>query len=59
MIELNIDNNLYPNSLKLIPNSPKKLYCEGNIDLLTKPSIAIIGSRNCTENGKKIAEHYL
>ena len=29
-----------------------------NIEILNKPGIAIIGSRNCTEDGKKIARNF-
>lgn len=46
---------MYPNQLKIIPNPPKELYLEGNIELLNKQAIAIVGSRNCSENGKMLA----
>ena len=46
----------YPEQLKAIKKSPEKLYVKGNIALLKKKSIAIVGSRRCTENGRKIAK---
>ncbi len=48
----------YPEILKSIKNPPKQLNVLGNVGLLNKPGIAIIGSRNCTEVGRKIAENF-
>lgn len=48
-------NKEYPNILKNIDKPPKYLYTEGNIDLLKTNAIAIIGSRHCSEEGRKIA----
>lgn len=48
-------DKLYPSILKHIKNPPKYLYCNGNINLLESPGIAIIGSRVCTNYGKRIA----
>lgn len=50
---INLQNKKYPNNLKLIKDSPKKLYVEGDINNLNSNCIAIIGSRNCTEYGEK------
>lgn len=46
----------YPLKLRNIYNPPKVLYLKGNIDLLNKPSIAIVGSRKATFYGKWVAE---
>lgn len=48
----------YPEQLKNIKNPPKQLYIEGNIELLNKKGIAIIGSRNCTKYGEKMAKKF-
>ncbi len=37
---------------------PEKLYVQGNINLLSKNSIAIVGSRRCTQYGIKYAEKF-
>lgn len=58
MIEIRIENSQYPDTLRKIKNPPKQLYLEGNIELLNKNSIAIIGSRNCSENGKILAKKF-
>lgn len=45
----------YPLSLKVINDPPVILFCNGNIDLLSKPSVSIIGTREPTAHGKLIA----
>ena len=55
---LKFEDNNYPESLKRIDWPPKELYVLGNEKLLNEKSIAIIGSRLCTENGKKTATEY-
>lgn len=45
------DDKLYPNNLLKIKNPPEQLYVLGDESLLNKKSLAIIGSRNCTEYG--------
>lgn len=44
--------------MKRISKHPKKLYAIGDIELLQKPSIAIVGSRDCTEYGRKYAAQF-
>ncbi len=47
---------LYPESIKAIANPSCLIFCLGNINLLNyKNSIAIIGTRKCSEYGEKIA----
>lgn len=46
-------NKLFPRLLKNIKNPPKVLYVEGDISILDKYSIAIVGSRNCSRYGEK------
>lgn len=53
-----IHNSEYPEKLKKIKDSPKKLYFLGNIELLFKDSFAIVGTRNPTEYGRKICKEF-
>ena len=46
----------YPEKLKRIQNRPIVLFYKGDISIVNEQSIAIIGSRNCTEYGRKCAE---
>lgn len=45
------DDKSYPKNLLEIKNPPEQLYVLGDERLLNKKSLAIIGSRNCTEYG--------
>jgi len=46
----------YPQLLKNFPDAPPVLYARGNISLLNYPvSVAIVGARNASVNGRKIA----
>ena len=56
--KITINDEEYPASLKNIPNPPKQLYILGDEKILNQKSIAIIGSRVCTEEGAKIAEKF-
>ena len=49
-------DKIYPEKLLKIQNPPDKIYVEGNMDLLSQNSIAIVGSRLATEYGKKCAK---
>ena len=53
---IQLENNLFPEKLKRIYDSPKRLFCIGNIALLNTPTIAVIGARECTAYGKQMAK---
>ena len=55
---LEINNKMLPNTLRKIKDAPQKLYVLGNEKLLFEKCFAIIGSRNCTEKGKKLAKQF-
>lgn len=48
---LSIFDKAYPLELKTIYNPPVLLFYQGNLDLLTKPKLAVVGSRDCSEMG--------
>lgn len=48
----------YPEKLKNIDNPPICLYVLGNKKLLNKKSLAIVGSRDCSEYGKTMAQAF-
>lgn len=56
--KITINDEEYPVSLRSIQNPPKQLYILGDEKILNQKSIAIIGSRVCTEEGTKIAEKF-
>lgn len=52
---LTLKDKEYPDKLKNIPDMPAYIFIKGNKEILDDESVAIIGSRICTEDGKKIA----
>ena len=49
----------YPNKLLKIREYPQKLYYLGNVELLNnKKIVAIVGSRKCSEYGRKYARYF-
>ncbi|MDR1953306.1 MAG: DNA-processing protein DprA [Clostridiales Family XIII bacterium] len=52
----------YPALLRNIENPPKKLYYEGELSLLSRPAVAVVGARKATEYGRwaaiSIAKRY-
>lgn len=53
MTVIELENKLYPKILKNIKKVPKKLYINGNLDILNSNCIAIVGSRKTTKYGEK------
>ena len=50
---LSIFDKEYPIELKHTYNPPVLLFYQGNIDLLSKPKLAVVGARKCSETGKQ------
>lgn len=48
----------YPRLLLEIPDPPPVLYCRGRVELLARPALAVVGSRNATPQGKRDAENF-
>lgn len=48
----------YPQALLEIPDPPTLLYVRGRLDLLGRPALAIVGSRNPTPQGIRNAESF-
>lgn len=55
---ITLENKLYPENLKKIYDPPVVLYAKGDINILNKKSIAIVGCRNCSNEGKDIAQEF-
>ncbi len=56
--EINFIDDEYPEKLRNIKNPPQKLYALGNIKLLKKPSLAIVGTRHITEYGIQNCKYF-
>lgn len=53
---IKLNDDLYPKKLKQIQNPPLQLYILGDYKILNQFSLAIIGCRNFSEYGKKMAK---
>ncbi|WP_409421999.1 DNA-processing protein DprA [Pseudaeromonas sp. ZJS20] len=53
---ISIFDHEYPSHLKLLPDAPPILFVAGDIELLNKKTVAVIGTRDPTEHGKIICE---
>jgi DNA processing protein len=47
----------FPPALKEIPERPALLFAAGDIELFTRPAVAIVGSRSHTRYGGEVARH--
>ncbi len=45
----------YPELLRSIKDAPENLYCIGDVSLLQKKCLAVVGSRHCSEYGRQVA----
>lgn len=55
---ISIDDALYPQSLKTIDTPPKGLFIAGSIECLSKPCLAIVGTRKPTSFAQKLTESW-
>lgn len=55
---LTFADNAYPQALLTISDPPPVLYAKGRVELLSRPSLAIVGSRNATAQGAQNAERF-
>lgn len=55
---LTINDETYPEKLKAIYDPPVVLYYKGNISIINKKSIAIIGCRDCSSYGVQLARYF-
>lgn len=53
-----LDDARYPRSLLEIPDPPLLLYAEGDIALLRRDAVAVVGSRNATQQGVQHAGQF-
>lgn len=55
---ITLSDSHYPQALLQIPDPPPILYAKGDLQLLSMPAIAMVGSRNATAQGEKNAEDF-
>lgn len=45
----------YPSGLALLPYAPPVLFLRGDLRLLHRPALAVVGARRCSEQGRRFA----
>ena len=53
---LTLDDELYPAQLRTLPDPPVFLYARGDLGILDRPCIALVGSRDMNAEGERIVE---
>lgn len=48
----------YPSRLLDLPDAPQEIYCLGNLEALTVPSLGIVGSRQASKEGVTTASYF-
>jgi DNA protecting protein DprA len=52
---LTIADAPYPEALALVPYAPPVLFYRGSLDILQGRRVSVVGSRKCTQRGKRLA----
>jgi DNA processing protein len=55
---LTLADTAYPPALLALTDPPPVLFAHGNLDLLARPALAIVGARSCTAQGAATAEDF-
>ncbi len=55
---LMIEDPAYPGPLKQIPDPPIFLSCQGDLSILNQPCIGMVGTREMTQYGRRVAEDF-
>ena len=55
---LTFASHAYPQLLRQISDPPVLLYCEGDIEILQRPTLSIVGSRSPTPSGAETAHAF-
>ncbi|MCK9186725.1 DNA-processing protein DprA [Candidatus Gracilibacteria bacterium] len=56
MQTLRLTDKIYPQMLKEIHDPPTQFFYKGNLNILDRTCIAVVGTRRCTEYGKMMTE---
>ena len=52
---LTIEDQRYPDSLARVPYAPPVLFYRGSLERLADTCVAVVGSRQCTQRGRRLA----
>lgn len=52
-------NSAYPSLLKSVEDKPKQLFVKGAVEVLSLPSVAVVGTRNMTSYGRYATQKFV
>jgi len=58
-MNISFNDSCYPRILREIDDAPEKLYYKGDINLLKKTCIAIVGTRKSSNYGEVLCDHFI
>ena len=56
---ISMEDPEYPESLREVPDAPVFLYARGDFSLLSRPCIAIVGTREMSDYGRRVVSHLI
>lgn len=56
---ITLEDEAYPSLLLQVPDAPVFLYARGDLELLREPCIALVGTRDMSDYGKRVTEHFV
>ncbi len=56
---VSLEDDSYPDALRDIPDAPVFLYARGDLSILARPCIAIVGSRDMTDYGRRVVSEII
>ncbi len=56
---VSMEDDCYPESLREIPDAPVFLYARGDLRILSQPCIAIVGTREMSDYGRRVISHII
>ena len=54
-----VGDDFYPEKLALTPNPPVVMYAIGNIELMARPALSVVGARKHTPYGQKMCKKFV
>ena len=54
-----VGDDFYPEKLALTPDPPMVIYAIGNLELMAKPSLSVVGARKHTDYGQRVCKKFV
>lgn len=54
-----VGDDFYPEKLALTPDPPMVIYALGNVELMAKPALSVVGARKHTDYGQRVCKKFV